>query len=505
MLGVSRRPQRQQRLFTQSVRRCLATPASSSHPAKAAGDISSVFPSLSGSEAPPLPPRFVDLKRRLIQGHEDRLQDSWHRLLAELRQETELIRATGSSIVPEISFSDIKYNNIVRISAFGYNLRKRGVAIIRDVVSEQEALGWKELAKRYIRNNPSTKGFPAKDPAVFELYWSPSQILARAHPNLLKAQRFLMSYWHATNKSALISTSHPVSYADRLRIRQPGDAGFALGPHVDGGSCERWEEDGYGRGAVYNEIFRGSWENYDPWESTCRLSAVADLYSSPGGCSVFRMFQGWLSMSTTGAGEGTLIVNPLLGKATAYFLLRPFFEPKAVGEVNGSAFLEPNNWRFEATTTSALQGAVPSHCQELDPILHPHLKLENTMVHVPQVRPGDYVAWHCDTIHAVDKIHAGQGDSSVMYIPACPLTEANAEYLVRQRDAFSDGVPGPDFPSGVGENQHIGRLIPDFVIENIDKEARQAMGIAAFETERKDLPAKERQMLERANEILGFA
>lgn len=47
-------------------------------------------------------------------------------------------------------------------------------------------------------------------------------------------------------------------------------------------------------------------------------------------------------------------------------------------------------------------------------------------------------------IHAVDKTHTGKDDSSVMYIPACPLTEANAEYLVRQREAFFEGIS----PSG---------------------------------------------------------
>ncbi|KAL9124291.1 MAG: hypothetical protein Q9217_006365 [Psora testacea] len=491
-------------LLTLAARRYLATPATPVHQVKAAGDISSVFPSLSGGEQPCLPPRFADLKRRLSQGHEDRLQDSWHRLLAELRQETEIIRAAGSSLVPEISFLDVKYHNVEKITAFRDKLRKRGVAIIRGVVTVEEAMGWKELLKRYIRSNPSTKGFPAGKPAVYELYWSPSQILARAHPNLLKAQQFLMSHWHAVNKSALISTSHPVTYADRLRIRPPGDAGFALGPHVDSGSCERWEENGYGSGAVYDEIFDGNWETYDPWESSCRLLVVSDLYNSAGGCSMFRMFQGWLSLSRTSAGEGTLMINPLLEKATAYFLLRPFFRPRKTGEAYGSIFLESNNWKLEEETTSILQGAVPSKCQELNTVLHPHLDLENTMVHIPLVRPGDYVAWHCDTIHAVDKIHAGQGDSSVMYIPSCPLTDANAEYLVRQRDAFSEGLPGPDFPSGVGEGQHVGRLSTDFVMQNIDKEAQQAMGIARFDKERRDLPAQDRQMLERANEILGF-
>ena len=170
------------------------------------------------------------------------------------------------------------------------------------------------------------------------------------------------------------------------------------------------------------------------------------------------MFQGWMSMSTTKGGEGTLMVNPLFGRATAYFLLRPFFQAKKSSSDLGSAFLDSTNWKLEDETSSALQGAVPSNCQELNDLLHPHLELASTMVHVPEVRPGDYVAWHCDSesnlpvqalgeifllpiaIHAVDKIHAGKSDSSVMYIPACPLTEANAEYLKRQRETFFEGT-----------------------------------------------------------------
>lgn len=266
-----------------------------------------------------------------------------------------------------------------------------------------------------------------------------------------------MSHWHCANQFALISTTSPTSYADRFRIRPPGDAAFALGPHVDAGSCERWEEEGYGRGEVYKNIFCGEWEKYDPWESSCRLPVVSDLYNGPGACSMFRMFQGWLSMSETAPGEGTLMVNPLFGKATAYYLLRPFFTPKQISaDIGKIAFLDPDNWNMEIECTPSLQGAVPSSCQELNNVLHPHLRLDDTMVHVPKVQPGDYVVWHCDSefncifpylrpahydkaIHAVDKIHAGAADSSVMYIPACPLTETNARYLVRQREAFSEG------------------------------------------------------------------
>lgn len=208
-----------------------------------------------------------------------------------------------------------------------------------------------------------------------------------------------MSHWHSTSPDALLSTAHPTAYADRVRIRQPGDSGFALGPHVDGGRCERWEPEGYGRGAVYDAVFAGDWEGYDPWEASRRLPVVSDLYNGAGACSKFRMFQGWLSMSTTGPGQGTLLVNPLLGRATAYFLLRPFFEPvrrAEDGAAGWEAFLDKANWRLEEARTPMLQGASPSHCQELSVALHPHLDLKSTMVHVPEVRPGDYVAWHCD-------------------------------------------------------------------------------------------------------------
>ena len=143
------------RLPLTAIRRAT-TISGSTHSSKPAGDISSVFPSLSRATSQPLPQRFADLKRRLIQGHEDKLRDSWQRLLADLLNETEVIKAVGARIVPELAFGDL--NNVEKRTAFRDELHKRGVAIVRGVVSEQEALGWKELVKRYIQTNPSTKG-----------------------------------------------------------------------------------------------------------------------------------------------------------------------------------------------------------------------------------------------------------------------------------------------------------------------------------------------------------
>lgn len=260
-----------------------------------------------------------------------------------------------------------------------------------------------------VQHANANTGFPPNDRQVFELYWSGPQIKARAHPNFMKVQKALMqSLWHVSSPDALISLSQPLSYADRLRIRQPGDAAFALGPHQDGGSVERWETDGYGKGGVYGPVFKGEWEKYDPWDASGRVDAETNLYNGLGACSMFRMFQGWVSMSHSGPNEGTLLVNPLLQLSTSYSLLRPFFKPlKSVdldvakaGSVERNEFLSPSNWVFTAGAemTSDLQGAIPGHGMEFPALpMHPHLELDRTMVHVPRVKPGDFVVWHCDS------------------------------------------------------------------------------------------------------------
>lgn len=65
---------------------------------KEAGDISSVFPSLSGKTPQPLPARFADLKRSLIRGRESAVAESWQRLLAGLKGEIDEIRGLGCMV-----------------------------------------------------------------------------------------------------------------------------------------------------------------------------------------------------------------------------------------------------------------------------------------------------------------------------------------------------------------------------------------------------------------------
>lgn len=330
--------------------------------------------------------------------------------------------------------------------------------VIRNVLPRDKALDYKQRIRDYVAaNKERVKAFPADSPAVYELYWTPSQVEARAHPNTLGAQRFLQRLWHSSDPTRKISTSNPLTYADRLRIRDPGDSKFTLGPHIDGGSLERWEDPEYA--SVYAKILEGKWEQYDPWDAKHRLTANMDLYNGAGACSMFRFFQGWLSMSDTAPGEGTLHVCPMVVHSTAYTILRPFFD---------LATQQPS---LDAT----FPGSVPGACQEYNPVTHPHLDLESTMVSVPEVGPGDFVAWHCDSLHSVDKEHNGKGDSSVMYIPATPLCDKNVEYLLKQRDAALTYSPPWDFPGagGPGEKGFQGAM--DWL--SLSPEGQRAMGL----------------------------
>lgn len=248
---------------------------------------------------------------------------------------------------------------------------------------------------------------------------------------------------------------------------------------------ERWEDPSYSR--VYASILSGNWEDYDPFDAHHRLAATMDMYNGPGACSMFRLFQGWLSLSSTGPGEGTLKVCPLLRHATAYLMLRPFFN------------LETNELNLDDPSfpNSALGAG-----QEYDPITHPHLELESSMINVPKVEPGDYVAWHCDTIHSVDKTHNGTGDSSVLYIPAVAMTEGNLQALAKQRDAARAYAPPPDFPGAGGEGERAFKGRVDWEA-GLDEGAKRAMGMGTQQWEvREGMSEGERRVIELGNRLM---
>src|SRR5271163_2883028 len=106
------------RIMTGNTTRTLATAVAS----KKEGDISSVFASLSGKAPAPLPPRFADVKRKLIQGREEVITASWKRLLKALEKEVRKIEALGSSIFPSIQYDELPD----KFTDFQRDLKERG-------------------------------------------------------------------------------------------------------------------------------------------------------------------------------------------------------------------------------------------------------------------------------------------------------------------------------------------------------------------------------------------
>jgi hypothetical protein len=121
---------------------------------KPEGDISSVFVSLSGREANPLPERFADQKASLIAGHEEQVKASWKRLLVDLEKEVRAVKELGPAIIPDIDFQDIERPP----ESFKNVIKKTGVAVVRNVFPDEEALKYKEEVRKYIKMNPTTKG-----------------------------------------------------------------------------------------------------------------------------------------------------------------------------------------------------------------------------------------------------------------------------------------------------------------------------------------------------------
>ncbi|KAF7365656.1 Duf1479 domain protein [Mycena venus] len=256
-------------------RTMMASSPASPRPQKGEGDISAVFASLRPDDPVNVfPPRFAEMKRAMWN---DGLAQSWKEVLEALEVETAHIAEQGERIIPQIPMA--------------------GCAVVKGAVPKEEAISWKKDIQKYVAANPGVKGFPADNIQVFELYNTRSQIRARTHPSILETQRVLLSLWHDHSGAGEARLDTPISYFDRLRIRFAGDAKFALGPHVDGGSIERWEDLTY-RSCFRNILAGGSgWKTHDPYDAAPRVHAIQDLYSAPSQCSIFRPWQGWTVMS----------------------------------------------------------------------------------------------------------------------------------------------------------------------------------------------------------------
>ncbi|KAI1084612.1 hypothetical protein F5B20DRAFT_212694 [Whalleya microplaca] len=475
-----------------------------------------------GTQPVPLPSRFGSLKRRLVAGHESALEASWGRLLGILRDEIKYIEKHGSDLIPSIDFNDI--DDAEKVAPFGASLKRHGIGVVKGVVPSVDANSWVEETKKYLETKHEYKPPPAQDPTCFDFFWTPAQVRSRAHPKVLQAQRFAMSLWN-TNNDDRLATRFPITYADRIRIESVLNGNLtvngAVAPtshedsliaaaaatstahiaQVDNGSLERWEQDGYGRGGLYDAIFKGDWESYDAWDPAGRINATSDLYNGAGACSMMRLFQGILALTTVEPGMIRLLPSPKL--STTYFLLRPFFSPKEGPPEPGAsaerwdAYLDASNWALDKEQSTIIHGAVPGHAQRVTAAWHPHLQLDKSLVTPPTLQAGDYIIWHPDQAYQFSNTNyrsssrpqSSSGDSGattsmLVYTPAAPLTQTNALFLARQRKAFLRGHPGPDFDStgtGLGsEAPHTGRLGEREIRDVGGEEGLQAMGLAPW-------------------------
>jgi hypothetical protein len=269
---------------------------------------------------------------------------------------------------------------------------------------------------------------------VKNLYFSPTQIALRSHPNQLATARALNSWWLDSTGT---SSPEPLSYADAVRIRPPKRPMAALGPHIDAGSLSRWADPTYR--SCYDAVWSGHPEDLNLYDLTKRQYAKQAAFLGSAHSRVLRAFQGWTALTSAGPGEGSLMLYPSVKYTTAYFLLRPFFSPPTTGDVMDCAL-----WTFD-TTTPWFPGTWREQSQKLSPSSHPHLRLRECMICIPKMNPGDCVFWHCDMVHAVEVEHNGEQDASVAYIAATPSTEENLKYIKAQNMDFLEGRAPEDF------------------------------------------------------------
>ncbi|KAG6904910.1 hypothetical protein DXG01_006269 [Tephrocybe rancida] len=401
-----------------------------------------------------LPPRFADLKREIaasFPNFQENATKAWGEIIAQLKVVNAEIAEAGPEYIPQIKFDDLKRLTAEEIA----KVKRRGSVVIRDVVSDAEALQWKEQLREFAKANPDAIGLPEDNKQFFMLYWTKPQVEARSHLHLLEASTWLNNLYHTNSDVTIegVDLSTPLTYADRFRIRHPGSSWDLHPPHVDGGTIERWEDPAFRQ--CFSSILSGNWRSHDPYDLQGRVAASTSSETAPT--------------------QGTLRVYPDVLLANSYLILRPFFRPTLLAD--SPDYLKAETWEFDISSPD-FPGILPRdggyYGPRPTPELHPHLELEKTMTSVPKVYPGDTVFWHADIIHAVEHEHTGTGDSSVMYIPAVPLTPLNQKYIERQRETFLKGECPPDFPKGPGEASFIGVGKADDILAPA---GRRAMGL----------------------------
>ena len=308
----------------------------------------------------------------------------------------------NQSIIPEINFDSIEGNNEELIK----KVKQRGCVIVRNVFSEQVINTLNKKLEEYININDYFTDQKKKSdldkyfsdlksgkPQIFGLYWSKTQIEIRHSEQMAKVKKWLNNLWvYENDEYKVFDPNRELSYADRVRRREPGDDTLGLSPHCDAGSVERWTDSSYQK--IYKDIFSDNFINYDPFDAKYRDRVIE--FESPAVAHVFRTFQGWTALTEQGPNDGTLQLIPI-AKGMAYILTRALLDDVSENELCGSKL-----------------GKALSVNKEY------HELLLKGLVSIPKMKPGDTIWWHPDIVHAVEDKHLGKNYSNVVYVGTTP-------------------------------------------------------------------------------------
>ena len=370
-------------------------------------------------------------------------------------EEISKLKASKKSIIPEISFNQINQRN----TKFVESIKKRGCVIVRDVFENLTIERLNNDLEKYIEENnyyddqkkksgldKYFSDLKSSKPQIMGLYWSKAQMEIRHSENMLKVKKWLNNLWICKNDEyEVFDPSKELSYADRVRRREPGDNTLGLSPHCDAGSVERWSDDYYQK--IYKDIFSDNFLKFNPFDAKYRDKTTE--FESPAVAHVFRTFQGWTALTEQGPNDGTLQLIPI-SKAMAYILTRALLDDVPKDELCGSKL-----------------GKALSVNKEY------HSLLLEGLISIPIMKPGDTVWWHPDVVHAVEDKHLGKNYSNVVYVGSTPYCKKNLDYVRKQAKKFLKGESPPDFAAEDFETNYKGRI----KIENLTPLAKKQLAI----------------------------
>ncbi len=349
------------------------------------------------------------------------------------------LKKLSKNIIPEIKYEELSLYNTEILD----QIKRRGCLIIRDVFDDKKVETLNDELEKYIDENNYYEHHKKKQgldkyfsdlksgkPQIYGLYWSKPQIKIRHSQEMAKIKKFLNNIWLFKNDEyEVFDPNRELSYADRVRRREPGDDSLGLSPHCDAGSVERWIDPSYQK--IYNDIFSDKFYDFNPFNAKYRDRTIE--FEFPAVAHVFRTFQGWTALTEQGPKDGTLQLIPI-AKAMAYVLTRALLEDVPENELCGSKVGKPLSVN-ETYHSLLLEG----------------------LISIPKMYPGDTIWWHPDVIHAVEDKHLGKSFSNVIYVGATPYCKKNLDYINKQSKKFLEGKSPPDFAPENFEIDYKGR------------------------------------------------